>query len=380
MSTVRLEALERDMYQAYFPFSCENIPDHLLWDTPALSIYCSEGVASDPVQLASAFCLAMAPLAWMCGTKISLSFPILSRVAYSLRSLGSYLSTYYDWTPVDITEGLRASRDKRARGLHTGLLFSGGVDSSAAMIALDGRVDWLIHLSNFENLESRIPADALADELRSTKAVAESRGLGWMHLRTNLPAIFKHNRFDGYFPSDCTFWLGLEHVQHLATALAVMHPRLARVYLAGGFNELLRRTGSCAASSVFVNRYAVPMPLSLVDECTSRQQKVERIIDQDRSLLRSLRVCYSSGGPACSDCLKCQATTMMILSAGGSIDETPFPPVILDRLLERIDMLSRVGPEGHYFFNQALTGRLLKGSREKRWRDLRSIVNEQRAA
>lgn len=377
---MRLEALERDTHHAYFPFTCENVPDHLLWETRALSIYCSEGVASDPAQLASAFCIGMAPLAWTRGTTISLPFPVLPRVAHSLRSLGCYLAAYYDWTPVDMTEGLRTSRDRRPRGMHTGLLFSGGVDSSAAIIALAERVDWLIHLSNFENLESRISADALADELQGTRSVAESRGLGWMHLRTNLPAIFKHNRFDGYFPADCTFWLGLEHVQHLATALAVMRPRLARVYLAGGFNELLARTGSCAASSAFVNRYAVPMPLALLDERTSRQRKVERIIDRDRSLLRSLRVCYSSGERACADCLKCQATTLMILSAGGSIDETPFPPVILDRLIERIDTLSKVGPEGHYFFNEALTGRLLKGSRDKRWRDLRSIVTEQRSA
>ena len=378
VSALELQSLERDERNAYFPFTCNNVPEQLLWDNRTLSIYCSEGVASDPAQLAAAFCIAMAPLAWTYGTSLSLPFPILARVAHSLRSLGTYLAAHYGWTVSDVTEGLRASRDGRPRGLHRGLLFSGGVDSTAAMIALVGRVDWLIHVSNFENLESRISAEVLADELRSTRAVAESRGLGWMHLRTNLPAVFKHNRFDGYFPPDCTFWLGLEHVQHLATALAVMRPRLARVYLAGGFSELLRRIGSCAASSAFVNRYAVPMPVSIVDEHTSRQRKVERIIDRDRDLLSTLRVCYSSGQRACPDCLKCQATTLMILSAGGGIDETPFPPVILDRLAERIEVLSRIGPEGHAFFNEALTGRMLKGSRERRWRDLRSIVNEQR--
>jgi hypothetical protein len=210
--------------------------------------------------------------------------------------------------------------------------------------------------------------------------VAEARGLGWMHLRTNIPSVFKHNRFDDHFPPGCSFWLGLAHVQHIATALAVMRPRLERVYLAGGFSELLRRTGSCAASAAFVNRYAVPVPLSLVDEHTSRQRKVERIIDRDPRLLRSLRVCYSSGGqPTCANCLKCQATMLMVLSGGGSFDDTAFPPEILDRLVGRVDELSRVGPEGHAFFNEALTGRILRGSRERRWRDLRAIVLAQRA-
>ena len=118
-----------------------------------------------------------------------------------------------------------------------------GVDSSAALVELGDRVDWLIHVSNFENLESQMTEQLLADELASTRAVAEARGLGWMHLRTNFPAVFKHNRFDDHFPPGCSFWLGLEHVQHIATALAVMRPRLERVYLAGGFSELLRRTG-----------------------------------------------------------------------------------------------------------------------------------------
>lgn len=377
-AVVRLEALERDARQAYLPFTCDASLDPLLWESRTLSLYCSEGVASDPAQLAAAFCLGMAPLAWTRGARLELTFPILQRVARSLDSLGAMLAEHYGWTPIGVTAGMRVVRDTRPVGLHRGLMFSGGIDSAAALIELGDRVDWLIHLSNFENLESQMTGRQLADELATTRAVADARGLGWIHLRTNLPAIFKHNRFDGHFPPDCSFWLGLEHVQHIATALAAMRPRLERVYLAGGFGELLRRVGSCAASATFVNRYAVPMPLSLVDEHTSRQRKVERIIDRGPDLLRSLRVCYSSGGqPTCADCLKCQATTLMVLSGGGSLEDTPFPPEILDRLVHRIDELSKVGPEGHAFFNETLTGRLLRGSRERRWRDLRAIVVEQ---
>jgi hypothetical protein len=372
--------LERDERRAYFPFTCDASLDPLLWESRVLSVYCSEGVASDPAQLAAAFCLGMAPLAWTRGARIELTFPILRRVARSLDSLGEMLAQWYGWARVDVTAGMRAVRDVRPAGPHRGLLFSGGIDSCAALVELGDRVDWLVHLSNFENLESRMTEQQVADELATIRAVAEARGLGWMHLRTNLPSIFKHNRFDDHFPPNCSFWLGLEHVQHIATALAVMRPRLERVYLAGGFSELLRRAGSCAASAAFVNRYAVPMPLSLVDEHTSRQRKVERIIDRDPGLLRSLRVCYSSGGqPTCTECLKCQATTLMVLSGGGSLEDTPFSPEIVDRLVGRIDELSQVGPEGHAFFNETLTGRLLSGSRERRWRDLRAIVVEQRA-
>jgi hypothetical protein len=78
---------------------------------------------------------------------------------------------------------------------------------------------------------------------------------------------------DAGLPPDCSFWLGLEHVQHLATALAVIRPRLSHVYMAGGFSELLRVLGSCAASSSFISCYATPTRLSLIDKHTSRQRR-----------------------------------------------------------------------------------------------------------
>jgi hypothetical protein len=206
VAVVRLEALERDARQAYFPFGCDASLDQVLWESRTLSVYCSEGVASDPAQLASAFCLGMAPLAWTLGARLDLTFPILRRVARSLESVGAFLASYYGWAPVDVTAGIGTARDLRPAGLHRALMFSGGVDSSAALIELGDQVDWLIHVSNFENLESQMTEQQLADELASTRAVAEARGIGWMHLRTNIPSIFKHNRFDDHFPPDCSAW------------------------------------------------------------------------------------------------------------------------------------------------------------------------------
>jgi hypothetical protein len=41
-------------------------------------------------------------------------------------------------------------------------------------------------------------------------------------------------------------------------------------------------------------------------------------------------------------------------------------------------VLSRVGPAGHAFFNEALTGRGATWLTGRRWRDLKAIVDEQR--
>ena len=99
----RLDALERDERNAYFPFTCDASLDPLLWEPRTLSVHCSEGVASDPAQLASAFCLGMAPLAWICGARLELTFPILQRVGRSLDSVGTFLASYYGWPRANVT-------------------------------------------------------------------------------------------------------------------------------------------------------------------------------------------------------------------------------------------------------------------------------------
>jgi hypothetical protein len=261
-------------------------------------------------------------------------------------------------------------------------MWSGGVDSSYALARLTSRdapeareslasdIDWLVHLSNFENLDSRTSEGQRAAALAATRRTADEHGLGWMHLRTNLAGIFKHNRFDDRFPPECSFWLGLMHLHHLATALVAVRPLLAGTLVAGGFSELHHRVGSCTASSAFVDLYRYPSPLQLIDEFEPRQRKVEYLVDRAPEMLRSLRVCYTSGDGTCASCRKCQATALMIVTAGGSLAATSFPPEIVANLLAKIEEIMDLPPEQHRFFNQALEGRRLHGSRGERWHQL----------
>lgn len=378
---IELLAIERDRHNVYYPFRVEGPISRLFWDCRELVIHCSEGVSSDLARLSAGFLIAMAPVGWTQGARIVLSHAIPEASRSMLRRVGGYLAGHYGWDEHDVTAGAAVlPGEEPGPAFHSGLMFSGGIDSCAALIELDERVDWLIHLSNFENLDSRMTPAQRAEGPLTTRATAHERGLGWMHLFTNIASVFKHNLFDDRFPGDCSFWLGLEHVHHIATALSVIRPPLARVHLAGGFSELLVAAGSCAASASFIRCYDASPPLELVHEHSPRQEKVQWILDRAPELLRRLRVCYSSGGGACAECRKCQATFLMILSAGGALEQTPFPPEIIDRALEAIDRLSRVGPRGHGFFNQALTGRSLRGTREERWAELAARVRAQRPA
>jgi hypothetical protein len=375
---IRLTTIERDRHAAYYAFHVEGPIERLFWDCRELTIHASEGVTSDIARLAAGFLCAMAPVAWTHGARVVLPFAIPEESRRMLSRVGRHLAAHYGWPHHDVTAGIRAVDEPLPPAVHAGLMFSGGVDSLAALLELEDRIDWLIHLTNFENLDSRMTEAQIEDGLATTRATAHERGLGWMHLRTNLASIFKHNLFDDCFPKDCSFWLGLEHVHQIATALSVLRPRLARTYVAGGFSELLAAVGSCAASASFLACYDATPPLDLVHERVMRQEKVERILDGAPELLRRLRVCYSSGDGTCAECRKCQATAMMILSGGGSIDATSFPPVVLDRVLETIARLSAIGPEGHGFYNQSLAGRRLHGTREERWVQLAQFARAQK--
>jgi hypothetical protein len=373
---VRLLELGWERHTAYCTFTVHPQFEHLLWDERVLTLYCSEGVRLDPDVLSAAFLMAMAPLGWTMGASIScgpLSVP--DTAIACLDRVGEQLRRHYGWPDFDPfgEVSIRPSRLEYPRSSR-GLLWSGGIDSAFALMNHEREIDWLVHLTNFENLESRMSDEQLDAELAATRQTAETRGLGWMHLRTPLPGVFKHNRFDDRFPPDCSFWLGLEHVQHLATALAVIRPLLAGVIVSGGYNELVRRVGSCAADAAFIDLYRYPAPLTLVDELVPRQRKIEALLERAPELLRTLRVCYSSGDGTCANCNKCQTTALMIVAAGGALDATSFPDAMTEALLTRIGIVRGAPRDEHRSFRQALDGRALTGSEEQRWSQLERII------
>jgi hypothetical protein len=274
-------------------------------------------------------------------------------------------------------------------------MYSGGVDSAAALLTLTGPapqggapaaasrpgLDWLIHLSNFDCLDEDTSEARRSEALASTTRIAHDRGIGWMHLRTNIADVLKHSALDGHFPGSCSFWLGLQHVHHMSVAASVVRPLLSTIYVAGGFNDIVTSYGSCAASSAFVNLYSYPAAFSLIHEYEPRVWKTAQLIDFAPELLQSLRICFSSGGAAtCTACRKCQTTALMLLAAGGSLRGTTFPPGLEDALIERILEIRHLPVSDYAYFNQALDGRALHGDRQERWNQLIQLVESGRRA
>jgi hypothetical protein len=367
---VEIRAIDRDAETAYCEFACDGALAPLLWDERTVTLHCSEGVRLEPEALAAGALFALAPLGWICGAEIACPVPVAEEAVRCLDRVGEFLRGHYGWPAASPFRNVPAQPVRPLPRSPRALAFSGGIDSARALVELAPELDWLVHLSNFENLDSRMTPEQREDPLEAARQVARRHGLGLLHLKSNLAGIYQHNRFDDRFPPDCSFWLGLEHVQHLATALTVVQPLLARVFLAGGFSELHRYVGSCAGSSAFVDLYTFPAPLTLVHEFEMRQSKVEYLLDHAPELLRTLRVCYSSGDGTCGECRKCQATALMVLSAGGSLEDTSFPPRIVPNLIEKVRELSQLPAAGHGFYNQSLAGRALSGSREERWAQL----------
>jgi hypothetical protein len=366
-----------------YSFACSPDLEHLLWDERVLILGCSEGVRTEPGIQAAGFVSAFAPLGWAYGATLRSPVPIARGALASLRQAGAFLCRHYGWPETDPFQELTVTDNPECERHHLGLMFSGGVDSAMALVdvarATPPAVDWLIHLTNFENLDAHTTEAQRLAALETTAGVADGWGLGWMHLWTNLASIYKHNRLDEKFPPECSFWLGLQHVQHLVTALTIVRPLLAGVSLAGGFDELLTRVGSCAASAAYVERNRFPAVLRLVHETERRQAKVERLLDEAPDLLRTLRVCYSSGDGTCADCRKCQATALMIVAAGGSLRATSFPAQIVSALRQRIAQIRQEPVEAHRFFNQALDGRALSGDRDQRWDQLVARLDAEEA-
>jgi hypothetical protein len=375
---IEIVELQADSHSARCRFACSDELSRLLWDERVLSFYCSEGVRAEPERLAAAALFALAPLGWAYGAEVSSPVPVPEPAVRCLDRLGEHLSGHYGWSPGAPFRRVATVPGEELPGEGRALAYSGGVDSARALVDLAPGLDGLVHLSNFDNLDSRITPAQRNAALAATRRTAESRGLGWLHLRTNLHSIFKHNRLDEKFPPGLSFWLGLQHVQHIATALVPVRTRLSRFFLAGGFSEPRRYARNCAAHKAFVLRYTFPAPVELVHELDRRQGKIEALLDRAPELLRELRVCYTSGDAVCAVCSKCHETALMIVAGGGSLAETNFPPAIVERLIARVEELSRLPAEGEGlgFFDQALEGRALHGSREARWAQLLRLLKE----
>jgi hypothetical protein len=330
-------------------------------------------IHTSPTSLSSVFCLAMAPLCWVHGATIESSFGLSDEMRLGLDLVGRFVSDFYGWPRRHPFDAIRITPSRRVKRRSNSLLFSGGVDSLSAAILLNESITQFVNLRNFDVQSTSLSQEQSEASRARLRVLAHYFKKPLLVVETNLADVVRHSKLDAHFPAGCTFWYGLQHVNHAAAAVAAVDVPWAKIFLAGSFRKLHDRVHSCAASSRFVNRYVWGPQLHLVEEFVERQRKVEFIIDSAPDVLRFLRVCYSSGDDACCSCDKCLGTALMIVAGGGDLRRTSLKECAGLPLRSFVRHHLNQGPN-HIMVDHALLGRCLSGPRSQRARTLSRMV------
>ena len=358
--------------EAKFEFALDSELEPYFWELRTLKI-AVHGGAVDLAHASDFFFVAMAPLVWILGAEIEAQELVSHSARLTIDALGSYLSNHYRWRSRLALQNVRTAVRPPAMTSRRALMFSGGVDSLAAFIDVGVEVDTLIHLVNFDRLFSDISIQQHELDLADMQEISALQGKRLVTIETNIADILRHGRLDRFFPGRCSFWYGLQHVNHVAAAISVLSD-FEEIYLSGSFDKLHERVGSCAARSQFVERYTPHAGLRLVQEHMLRQTKVELILDRNPALLSRLRVCYSSGDRTCTRCEKCLGTAMMVVAGGGSLENTSFPRETGEALSVRLRTLRDAPVDHSLLTEQALNGRVLGGTRAQRFARLEALL------
>lgn len=326
-------------------------------------------------ELPSIFFLALAPVCWILDAEYYSIFRVTDIAKDCIINVGGYLSNHYKWRKTNPLKNINVLTfsSKLKKSTKDALFFSGGIDSLSAFYRYKHRIGTLIQLTNFDYLNENLVDDQLEGSINFVKAYAKEHHLNYVHVETNLADLIKHSLLDKFFPKNCSFWYGLQHVNHIAVAAALIGSPFKNLILAGSNNLLHKKVNSCASKSIFVNLYKHDWHLVLVEENVLRQRKIEFLQDLNPACFKDIRVCYSSGNPLCSSCNKCIGTALMIAASGYQIINSGFPLSILTNMKRIIELVQK----NHISFElleQALKGRILYGSRTQRMSQLYNLV------
>lgn len=377
-----LKGMETSRYTVSFLFDASGHVGDFIREG-VFSIKSNRKITLDREELASVFYLGFAPLCWILGAEYRSALPVTGSARACLDKLGAYLCHHYGWeqsdplrhiatisslrhintiAPVSHIDTISPPSRKQNKNA---LLFSGGVDSLSAFFQYRKEIHTLIQLSNFDYVKETLSSAQLNSGLAFGRSFAAGHGKEYLHIETNFAHVITHKALDHYFPGECSFWYGLQHVSHLAVSAAIVGDHFEKVYVAGSNDELHRQVGSCASREEFVNLYAPGYRLCLVEEGVERQRKIEFLADTCPDCLKKLRVCFTSGDPVCCKCVKCLGTALMIIAGDIPLEQTVFPAAICKSLFPILHTLARTENK-FILYEQSLSGRSLHGSHADR--------------
>jgi hypothetical protein len=297
--------------------------------------------ATDSLTAADPWLAALLLPAMRQREDLELSGPLSAEL---VSALGPIQSVYAHWLPtareIDVRWAGRLSGTVR-RG-DVGLFFSCGVDSWYSLLASAdrariGREVEVTHLVNVHGVDIDVGSwklDVAREVARNTSRIAESFGLGAVHVATNLRQFYSST--------------GLSWRWGQAGALAAI-----ALLLGDDFRRFLVAAGPPNSAVVAYpdweagHCHPLLMPMLSTTRCElvidggaiDRHRKVKRVVRAPLAL-ETLRVCWASHEPAynCGRCAKC-VRTMVELASVGALASCPTFPALDPETLVKIPTL-----------------------------------------
>ncbi len=226
-----------------------------------------------------------------------------------LAGLPRIQDTYHRWMPEARVVPVEAPpRSSMAAGAGVAAFYSGGLDSGYTLLRRRSELNHLILIHGFDTGPDHAGRDEIARLARETAA---EFGLQLLEVETNVRELFVgHGVFLLNFGS---LLAGVAHV---------LAPRLAKVYVPGGYGPLRHCPNG---SHPDVDPWWSSASLTFVHDGgdVTRCDKAEALAESD-FLLARLRVCMSGRRPGknCGRCDKC-VRTMVELRIAGALKRCP---------------------------------------------------------
>lgn len=253
---------------------------------------------------------------------IQIEVPVIEKSFYSsLNDLAKAYNTMFPGGRVEISVLAKEIKeiDYEVMDSRTGLLFTGGVDATAALAVTKEKHPLLINIWGGDIRLTDQDSHANLEEYLSylTGEIQER----FCFVRTNCREMFEENELGvkcemlGH-KNNHGWWASIAHILSMTTAIAPLAylKRLGVVYVGSSWDGATTDSNN----ELFVNavRYG-QTKYEIVDEYVDRNEKIRKIITfrEKYSIALELKVCWKRiAGNNCCRCEKCYRTIMGIMS------------------------------------------------------------------
>lgn len=314
--------------------------------TPVFEASYDRPLADVPPSLLAISAIAdVAPVCWATGSDLHLAC-VDATFLRALDELRAKIAEFYPTLPCTTRVFTEEVQENRIQGNGVGLLFSGGVDSTASLVRHRAENPELvmIHGADIPLQNRRLWARALA----ANRRFAANEGLTLHTVRSNFREVLSSGALDAEFSSALlgrSWWAGIQHGLALLGLLAPLSAASGwrRILIAATHPHHVQGPHGSHPELDSRVRWA---DLAVVHDSNdlSRYEKIQKVLKsyfEPKPGKPTLRVCLAEAPGSslnCGRCEKCVRTAVALLLAG--IDPRayglPYHPGILLQFRDRL--------------------------------------------